>query len=154
MHSLVSKLNEQHEMLLASLDQSLAPFAEIRDKRLPVPPNAETIARPLLRWMQRAFLPHLVEEEELFRPYFMRSEEGEALFASIGAEHAKLRKLLHQAREEVNLLLCENSIREAWWDTLDLWAVWALRRALSQHIEFERREVLPKAIALDVNPTA
>jgi len=151
MHALVGKLTNQHEMLLDSLDESLQPFAEIRDKNLPAPPNPEQIARPLLRWMQREFLPHLVEEEDLFRPYFMPTEEGEALFASIGGEHAKLRKLLRQAREEINLLLGKASIRQAWWDTVDLSTLWAFRRALSEHIEFEHRHVFPKVIALDVN---
>jgi len=150
MHSFVAKLTNQHERIIESLDDSLLPFVQIRDKNLPAPPNPEEIARPLLQWMQREFLPHLVEEEELFRAQCAPTQEGQALFDAVISEHDKLRKLLLQAREEVSLLLGEVSIREAWWDTVDLSTMWTFRKALSKHMDFEYHEVLPKAIALSL----
>ncbi|MCX7011813.1 MAG: hemerythrin domain-containing protein [Candidatus Sumerlaeota bacterium] len=150
MQALAQALTRQHEKMLKSLDESLRPFARIRDKKAPAPSDAQAVAQPLLGWMQRVFLPHLVEEEDLFRPALQSSEEGGQVLADVVAQHDRLRKLVNQSREEIHLLLRQASIREAWWDTVDLCAVWAFRRAFSEHIEHERQEVLPKAIALQM----
>ena len=149
MKDLIRDITNRHMALTESLDSALAPFAKIRVKEAEAPPRAEELVRPLLAWLQQGLRPHLVIEDDLLRPYAGPSDVGDdAIFNRVFTEHDQLRKLANEARQEINLLLQESSIREAWWDTMELSAVWALRREWASHIDFEHRRVLPRAAAL------
>jgi len=149
MKNWVRQLTDGHESLLDHLDQVLMPFVDIRDSRRPVPADPNDIVEPFLHWMQREFLPHLQQEQDFCLPVLSASAQGESLYREMISQHDKLRALVHQAREEVVLLLNQEGIREAWWDTLEMSSLWAFRRALSEHVDYEHREVFPKAIALN-----
>ncbi len=149
MKDLIRDITNRHMNLTESLDAALEPFAKIRVKEAEAPPQAEELVRPLLAWLQQGLLPHLAIEDDLLRPYAGPSDVGDdAIFNQVFTEHDQLRKLANEARQEINLLLQESSIREAWWDTMELSSVWALRREWARHIDFEHRRVLPRAAAL------
>ncbi len=144
----IRQLTDEHDALLEGLDQSILPFVEIRDKIRPVPSDPDELVDAFLHWTQREFLPHLQQEQDFCRQVLMSTEQGEALYSEMVSQHDKLRALIHQAREEMVLLLSQNTIRDAWWDTLEMSSLWAFRRALVEHIDHEHREIFPKAIAL------
>jgi len=148
MNEWICQLTDAHERMLDHLDQALMPFVEIRDQKRPVPADPNEAAEEFLHWTQREFLPHLQEEQDLCRPLLQATVQGEGLYQEMMAQHEKLRALAHQAREEIVLLLNQDSIREAWWDTLEMSSLWAFRRTLSEHIDHEHRDIFPKALAL------
>jgi len=136
--------------MLERLNECLRPLAEIRDKQRHPPINPDEAVQSFLQWTQREFLPHLQAEQDLCRPVLTIHAAGEPLYRQMLADHRKLRELAQQAREEMLLLQNEDSIREDWWNTLDLACVWSFQRAMAEHVDCENREIFPKAIALQV----